>query len=78
MKHLLILSALVAAVLSGCGEPDYSNGPEAWQKTSVADKIEKIKKMPLSQQQKIMGINNLPISQADKDKAIAEIKSQGT
>ena len=76
MKHILIVSVVFTAVLVGCGEPDYTNGPEAWQKTPVAEKIERIKKMPLSQIQKIEGINKLPISQEEKDKAIADIKAQ--
>ncbi|MBN9503090.1 MAG: hypothetical protein BGO01_08005 [Armatimonadetes bacterium 55-13] len=74
MKHLLILPLLVG-ILVGCGQPDYSNGPEAWQKTPEAEKVERIKKMPLSADQKIQGINNLSISQEEKDKAIAEIKA---
>jgi len=77
MKQITILSLAVVSMLAGCGEPDYSNGPEAWQKTPVADKVERIKKMPLSKAQKIQGINNLPISQAEKDKAIADINAAG-
>ncbi len=77
-NHIQLLIGVLATLsLAACGEPDYANGPEAWQKTPVADKIERIKKMPLSQAQKIQGINELPISQEEKDKAIAEIKAQG-
>ncbi len=71
----ILVTSLGLIALIGCGEPDYSDGPEAWKKTPVSEKIERIKKMPLSQAQKIQGINDLPVSQEEKDKAIAEIKA---
>lgn len=79
MKSKFVCLAFLGLLLGGCAsDPDYSKGPEAWQKTSDADKLEKIKHMPLSVDQKISGINKLNVPQADKDKAIEEIRSGGT
>lgn len=80
MKSKFIWLSCLALLLAGCAssEPDYSKGPEAWQKTSDKDKLERIKHMPLSIDQKISGINKLNVPQDDKDRAIAEIRAGGT
>jgi predicted small lipoprotein YifL len=76
--QLSVLVLMVAALLAGCGEPDASGVPEAWTKTPASEKVERIKKMPISQQMKIDGINKLPISQEEKDKAIAEVRASAS
>jgi hypothetical protein len=74
-QFFLAVAVLASVMVAGCNPPDQSGVPEAWTKAPVDEKLERIKKMPISVQMKIDGINNLPISQEQKDKAIAEVRA---
>lgn len=68
----------VLLVLVGCGQEPPTDGPEAWKKAPESDKLARIMTMPLSPEMKITGINNLKISDAEKQKAIAEVRASAS
>lgn len=76
-KIFFAIAVMAFATAVGCNPPDQSGVPEAWTKTPANEKLERIKKMPISAQMKIDGINKLSISQEEKDKAIAEVRAAG-
>ncbi len=74
---LLLATMTTSCLLNGCGEPDQSGVPEAWKKLDDHSKLDKIKNMPLSVQQKTEAIQKLNVPEEDKQKAIAELSSGG-
>ncbi len=78
-KYLVLLVAIFGGgTLVGCGQPDESGVPQAWTKLDDHSKLEKIKNMPLSPQQKADAIQKLNVPEDDKQKAIAEVKAGGS
>lgn len=77
-RLLVAVLALTAAIgFSGCGDPgpEAGSGAEPFQKLGDADKLQKIKAMPISNQMKVDAIKKLNLPEADKQKAIAEVSS---
>ena len=78
MKTALVLLVVSGAILlAGCGEKEVSGPPEAWTKLDDSAKLEKIKHMPLSAQQKADAIQKLNVPDGEKRQAIADVNSGG-
>lgn len=74
---LILATMMTSCLLNGCSEPDQSGVPEAWKKLDDHTKLDKIKNMPLSVQQKTEAIQKLNIPEEDKQKAIADLSAGG-
>lgn len=75
---LLLTAALCSVTVVGCGAQDESGVPQAWTKLDDRTKLQKIKNMPLSVQQKTEAIQKLNVPDDEKQKAIYEIKAGGS